>query len=48
MKVLLTSGFLDEVVRQEAALDPSISFIPKPFTPTELNRRVRALLDKDA
>jgi PAS domain S-box-containing protein len=46
MKVLFTSGFLEESNLQDEAIAPGISFMPKPFTPTELTRKVRAVLDR--
>jgi signal transduction histidine kinase len=39
MKVLYMSGYTDET------LDPSMAFLPKPFTPDDLAQRVRELLD---
>jgi DNA-binding response OmpR family regulator len=43
VKVLFTSGYADDA--QGDATDYGIAFIQKPFSPTELLARVRALLD---
>ena len=45
LKVLMTSGFPDEAAVPGQGWNPGISFIPKPFTPAELARRVREVLD---
>jgi two-component system, cell cycle sensor histidine kinase and response regulator CckA len=44
LPVLYMSGHADEVVR-EGLLDPSVPFLAKPFTPSQLAARVRQLLD---
>jgi two-component system, cell cycle sensor histidine kinase and response regulator CckA len=43
LPVLYISGHADEVVRQ-GLLDPSVPFLAKPFTPSQLAARVRQLL----
>jgi DNA-binding response OmpR family regulator len=45
LKVLMTSGFPDEEVVPGQGWNPGTSFMPKPFTPAELARRVREVLD---
>ena len=45
MKVLLTSGFPDQAPGPDEEWHPGIAFIPKPFTPAVLARRVREVLD---
>tara|TARA_B100000315_G_scaffold138498_1_gene127523 strand:- start:803 stop:1108 length:306 start_codon:yes stop_codon:yes gene_type:complete len=45
MKVLLTSGFPAEVSYPDWEWGPSVPFIPKPFPPAELARKVREVLD---
>jgi len=44
LPVLFMSGHTDQVVR-EGLLDPSVPFLPKPFTPSQLVARARQLLD---
>ena len=45
LKILFTSGYTDEAIAQEGVLEPGIAFLPKPYTPAALTRRVRELLD---
>jgi DNA-binding response OmpR family regulator len=45
MKVLFMSGYADNAIVHNGMLDPGISFIAKPFTPTTLARKVREVLD---
>jgi two-component system, cell cycle sensor histidine kinase and response regulator CckA len=45
LKVLFTSGYTDEAVAQDGNLERGTGFLPKPFTPGELARKVRELLD---
>jgi len=45
LKILFTSGYADEAVAHHGLLEPSISFLPKPYTPATLARKVRAMLD---
>lgn len=44
-KILFTSGYTDEVLFRDHGLDASCPFLQKPFTPSELALKVRALLD---
>jgi CheY-like chemotaxis protein len=44
LKVIYTSGFIDDIVAEEILLDPGLSFLPKPYTPDLLIRKVRELL----
>ncbi len=43
-RVLLMSGYTEDVVIREHKLGPDTSFLAKPFTPTDLSRRVAELL----
>jgi DNA-binding response OmpR family regulator len=45
LKVMFTSGFPDDTAVPGPAWSPGTAFLPKPFTPVELTRRVREVLD---
>ena len=47
VKIILTSGYTDVAIMQRYQIHPSISFLPKPYTPTLLANRVRDILDKN-
>ncbi|MBN1991256.1 MAG: response regulator [Anaerolineae bacterium] len=44
-KVLYMSGYVDKAIVQRGVLDPNIAFLPKPFSPVSLSRKVREVLD---
>jgi CheY-like chemotaxis protein len=46
LKVLLISGYADQVSAQQGFLEEGIQFLPKPYSPESLLARVRALLDE--
>jgi CheY-like chemotaxis protein len=46
LKVLYTSGYTDEAITDQGVFDAGIAFLPKPYTPATLVRKVRELLDK--
>jgi PAS domain S-box-containing protein len=48
LKVLLVSGYTRDAVLERGALPPGTELLEKPFTPAELLKRVRALLDRVA
>jgi PAS domain S-box-containing protein len=44
-RVLYMSGYTEDATARHRLVDPDIAFLPKPFTPPELVRAVRAILD---
>ncbi|MGC8874422.1 MAG: PAS domain S-box protein [Chloroflexia bacterium] len=46
MQTLYMSGYTDNVVVQHGILEPGVAFIQKPFTPRDLARKVREVLDQ--
>ncbi len=44
-KVLFTSGYVDEVILRRHGLESDSPFLQKPFTPSELARKVRDVFD---
>jgi signal transduction histidine kinase len=46
LKILFSSGYTDDAISHHGVLQPGIEFIPKPYTPSALARKVRELLDQ--
>jgi len=45
LKILFTSGYTEDAIAHHGVLDEGIEFLPKPYTPATLARKVRKLLD---
>ena len=44
-RILFTSGYVDESILKRHGLEPGTAFLQKPFTPAELARKVRDVID---
>ena len=45
LKILFTSGYMDDTIANHGVLEAGINFVAKPYTPAILTRKVRELLD---
>ena len=46
-RVLFVSGYTPDAIVQRGVLEPDEQFLAKPFTPSSLLGRIRAVLDGD-
>jgi PAS domain S-box-containing protein len=45
LRILYTSGYTENTITHEGVLDPGVRFLEKPYTPTQLAKAVRRVLD---
>jgi two-component system cell cycle sensor histidine kinase/response regulator CckA len=45
LKILFTSGYMDDAITPHGTLDPGVEFLPKPYAPATIARKVREMLD---
>jgi FixJ family two-component response regulator len=46
LKILFTSGFTEDAMTRRGMLEAKVEFLPKPYGPATLARKVREVLDK--
>ena len=45
LKILFTSGYTEDAISRHGVLETTVEFLPKPYTPATLARKVRQMLD---
>ncbi len=45
IKILFTSGYADDSIVHHGVLDPTVAFLPKPYTLATLAAKIREILD---
>ena len=45
LKILFTSGYMDDAIAQYGVLEKGVAFLPKPYTSATLVRKIRDMLD---
>jgi CheY-like chemotaxis protein len=45
IKILFTSGYTDDAIAHHGVLETGVAFLPKPYAPAALTRKVREMLD---
>jgi CheY-like chemotaxis protein len=48
VRVLFSSGYTRDIIGDHGILEQGVAFLPKPYTPAELARRVRTILGGQA
>ncbi|HTA30931.1 MAG TPA: response regulator [Candidatus Cybelea sp.] len=48
LQILFASGYTDGAMAQHGMLAPGTAFLPKPYTPATLGRKVRSTLDNES
>jgi len=48
LKILFTSGYMDDAITRQGVFETGIEFLPKPYTPASLTRKVREMLDESS
>ena len=46
LQILFTSGYTDDALTQHGVLEDGVEFLPKPYTPATLGRKVREMIDR--
>ncbi len=46
VKVIFTSGYTDDMILQHKVFEESVDFIGKPYSPLEMTRKIRSVLDR--
>jgi len=48
LKILYTSGYTDDAIVAHGVLEPGVAYLPKPYQPAVLVRKVREMLDNES